>query len=221
MAILMFLLTSCHADLPQRAEPTANPFACQGRERPQATDEYRFTLDCSCINSVSSGPSWCGLTIGSSTLEDVQSVLGAEGVHDSQDDSWDFWQLEGKIDWNRAEACFVDEKLSALYVGVDLDLYRLTLEQIIAKYGTPERVTWGGSYQNRAFIWPEQGMLIFISVSGEHPGGSILLYSPIPSDALETSWLLTSLPDGPVGSPPDDVVTGPEYEMEDPWGIEH
>src|SRR5574341_1192468 len=88
------------------------------------------------------------------------------------------------------------------------------LDQIVETYGRPDRVTWGPDFNLRSLIWSEMGVLIFVPLSGRR-GGPILLFPPIPSDALEASWLMASLPEGLVGSPEEDEDFGPKLEMED------
>lgn len=199
------------------------PVCLSKRRTPDSLDEFgAFSPDCSCIISVKSGPSWQNLTIGESSLEDVQSILGVEGTQSPQDNSWNFRDAHEAVTWYKAEACFVEQKLAALYIARDPNIGTMDLDQILDQFGKPNRVTWGPDFNLRALIWPEQGMLVFVPLAGLK-GGPILLFSPMPSNVLETSWLIDSLPEGPIGSPAEDETYGENNEVltvEDPWGIE-
>jgi hypothetical protein len=219
--LILWLLSGCAPEFTPAAtnESISDPFACQTGAEPRPDAEFsHFSPDCSCVTSTSTGMTWHGLTVGQSTLEDVQSVLDAQGVQSSQDNGWQFDDIHEPRIWWDAEACFVEEKLSVLFIGVDLDLGRIGFDQLLEQYGDPDRVTWGTNYGNRVLIWSEKGLLVFVAAAGGTPG-SIVLFPPIPPESLETSWLMASLPDGPVGSPDaDDVILEGEWP-EDPWGI--
>lgn len=204
----------------EHIELTANPYTCQSSTEPRPDNDFgSFSPDCACVTSVTTGPSWRELTIGESTLDDVQAVLETEGTRSSLDNAWHFRDPHTPIIWFNAEACFVDERLSILLITIDPDTRNRDVDQLLEEYGPPNRVTWGPDFASRSLIWSERGLLIFVSAAGGR-GGSIVLYPPIPQDALQTSWLMASLPDGPIGSPVSDVTWGGDLTKEDPWGIE-
>jgi hypothetical protein len=182
-------------------QPTAtpNPYACQTGTTPRVESQDHdlhivgvLPLDCSCLTSVTRGLSWKGLTIGESTLADVQSVLETEGVQSPQDGAWWFEDLHEPRVWFNAEACFVDEKLSILYIGLDTT-DRMYLDEMFDEYGDPNRITWGQSYETEWYIWSEKGVAILVS-KGIGLGFSFFMFSPIPSEALEGSWVMATLP---------------------------
>ncbi len=177
------------------------------------------SLDCSRITSASPGPSWRGLTIGVSTFDDVRRGLApAEPWWDTQVGNLQFWNPTPSADeWSVVEACFVGNVLSALLISGGSEFARNSLDVWIAEYGRPDRVTWD-SYFSRSVIWAEAGILATIDVEFETTG-FVILFSPIPRDQLEESWLLNSLPSrgGPYAG--DEAPLPPELEVEDPWGF--
>lgn len=225
--LAVWILTACSTSATETGivtTPTENPFGCPNGVQPKSQSEWSyFSPDCSCVTSVSQGFSWHGLTIGKSELQDVRLALGVDGTQDLSDGGWIFQKLdifEESLPWRHAKACFVDDKLSILFTGGDENTFRKTPEQIVEQHGKPFRVTWGPDFRTRTLIWPEMGFAIFMDMSGQ-ASGEILLFPPMPSEALETSWLMMSLPTESVGSPPEDVDYGSIWETEDLWGIEH
>jgi len=137
---------------------------------------------------------WRNLTIGESSSNDVRSVPGV------------------------TNACYVDGKVSALYFNDD-PIYQKELREVVAQEGPPDLVTWGPDYSVRAVIWSNKGLLLFAKSNRSDRArmdGEVLVFSPIPVEALKSSWLIATLPDHMVGTPPEDVV----YPFdEDPWGF--
>lgn len=214
------LLAGCAASVPPTQQPTVTtppPSDCLG----QIDGRYGLdiSLRCSCFSSASPGASWMGLTIGESTLNEVQTELGEQGTPDSSGSKWHFEEHTGKSSrWYEADACFLDGRLSFLEIGLAREPERTVVSQIVEQYDYPDRVTWGTSYQDRALIWPDRGLLIF-SVSSDWMNGPIILFPPMPSDTLETSWLMASLPDEALGGiPPTDVAV--DTTTEDAYGLQ-
>jgi hypothetical protein len=219
--ILSLLLSSCslRAESTNLTEIDSSAEACSEGQPIKDSTFADLAPDCSCITSSEEGPRWRDLTIGKSSLDDVRLTLGEDGSQSPLDGGWQFMRLSDPVDWLQAEACFSQDRLSALYIAWDDKTRDLTLDQLIRKYGNPDRVTWGATYQSRALIWSERGLLISVMITGD-PEGQILLYPPFSSEALDDSWVLASLPDGPIGSPSDDVDFDFKLDLEDPWGIE-
>jgi hypothetical protein len=75
----------------------------------------------------------------------------------------------------------------------------MNLDQLVEKYGRPNRVTWGPNYAVRVAIWPEEGVFVTANVGSRLLDGDMLLFSPIPATALKSSWLMDSLPNHLLG----------------------
>jgi hypothetical protein len=198
MFLVVYALSGCVSPTPVASslggtEATTSPYACRGGTTQSANAASWLTFDCSCLTEVAHGMTSNNLTIGESTMADVQLRPGI------------------------TQACFVSGKLSTLYMKDDKSLLTMKLEQQVEKYGRPNRVTWGPNYAVRAVIWSEKGLLVTVNIGSHILDGEILVFSPIPASALETSWLMASLPNHLIGAPPEDVVYPTE---EDPWGIQ-
>jgi hypothetical protein len=148
-------------------------------------------------------------------------TLNLRQADHTEDGGWLFYETDLPTDWYKVKTCLVNNRLSILYIAdYGNELISTEFEALVQQYGKPDRVTWGPSYDTRALIWSEQGVLIFYNVVGDRPDGAVLLFSPIPAEYLDTSWLLASLPDGVVGEPPEDVSVAPEImELEDPLSM--
>ena len=187
-----------------------------------------FYLDCSAITSTKRGPSWRDLRIGVSTYEDVyesyshyfeRKIYAAHKF--ANHESGDVFAFT---------ACFTDGKLSALKVIVgatpDIPDY---ITDMVALYGEPDHITWGGGYYDRSLIWLSEGIYVDYIIDPEGKF-EVIYFSPIKKTKYEESWLFNSLHTegvtydelietiGP--GPHDDHLPSlpPEWEAENPWG---
>ncbi len=217
--------------------------ACSSNQVSAATPTPNFTippliprrLDCGAVPSVQEvegGPSWNGLTIGQSTRSEVEAVLSPA---QAEDNSWGYTEFkipegEEEIDaeeWFILVACFDGNILSMLniYPGEDSAYYFRPMDEWIDEKGSPDHVTWGDEATSRSLIWPEDGLLVVASDSGNRDTGirtpNFLLFPPIARDELETSWLMSALPDEQWPIPPDVAYFSPNLAtLEDPWEVE-
>jgi hypothetical protein len=177
-------------------------------------------LNCSIISASQPGLTWNQLTIGVSTFNEVEKILGYSIGWDTEQGNLMFTNsnLGPKADWDHLEACFVGDKLSAINIyGAGAFPRRLT--ELISKYGKPDRVTWSTDYYERSLVWGKEGLLVVFGVDIESLG-NVILFSPIQPCELKTSWVLTSLPSKGQEHTGDVGRLRAEKEVEDPWGIE-
>ena len=180
-------------------------------------------LNCALIKEVEPGPTWYGITIGKSTYQQFTNTLDSSSIW------WD--EREGNLyvenreitserNWAFLEACFIGSIVSA--INVIEGSFPLELEDFVAEYGPPDYVTWGNRYSERSLIWSEQGIFLVVGVEYEEKK-TIILFSPIPVEDLQSSWLIQSLPkEGKEYKVPEDINGShrlPSHlEVEDPWG---
>jgi hypothetical protein len=136
-----------------------------------------LVLDCSRVPYVTPGPSWRGLTIGVSTFDDVRRELApAEPWWDTQVGNLQFWNPTPSADeWSVIQTCFVGNVLSVLKISNSPEFSGRPLDEWVAEYGRPDRVTWS-SYFSRSVIWAEAGILATIDV--EFGTTSIVIFLP-------------------------------------------
>lgn len=166
-----------------------------------------FGLDCGYVtSSTKRGPTWNDITIGVSTYKDVQAQLAPAEEEGKTDRGVVLFLNHGEDrEWWFVEACFAEDKVSALniYESRVLNLY---LEEWRDLYGEPDSTTWADDYSARSVIWAEEGILVVIE---EYPYGSarnVIFFSPMPSQDLKMSWLFDALPSERLGHPPGLVL---------------
>ena len=183
-----------------------------------------YALNCALIKAAKPGPTWYGITIGKSTYQQFTKTVGSNSIW------WD--EREGNLyvenreitserNWAFFEACFIGNIVSA--INVIEGSFPLKLEDFVAEYGPPDHVTWSSRYGDRSLIWAEKGILIVVGVEAETKG-TMILFSPVPVERLQSSWLLLSLPkEGIEYVVPEDNISShrlPSHlEVEDPWGF--
>jgi hypothetical protein len=169
-----------------------------------------WTLDCSSVPSiVDEGHTWNGLTIGISTLEDVETQLApAKAEWQADRDGYLFRHLY-HLDLAFVEACFAENTLSALnIIGTRLGTLPRLLSEWFPEYGEPDLIAFADDYYARSVIWSEKGILVVADqfyedgVVREGTVRNVMFFSPIPTEDLLTSWLVIGLPSDP-GLPPD------------------
>ncbi len=180
--------------------------------------------NCALIDSpVIPGPSWRSLTIGISTYTDLLRELPSATV------GWNTYAGNLHLlnsertpgnpeDWVVVEACFTDAMVLSVLNTDDLD-WPSNVDEWVAEYGPPDRVTWTTQYLDRSLIWAEEGLLAVVDmIFGDT--FEVFLFSPISPHDLDSSWLMRSLPSEMPPSLGDEWELAPEQEVEDPWGIE-
>src|SRR5574337_27472 len=118
------------------------------------------SLECSRIQDIGLGPTWSELTIGKSTLEEVEERFApVQGTWDDVDGNYLFLNLDsktsGRESWRVAEVCFKDNVLNGLNI-YSFDVAGISLNDLLDEYGPPDAVTWGSDYYSRSLIWAEQ-----------------------------------------------------------------
>ena len=189
-------------------------------------EERKRPFHCYQITEVRPGPAWKELHIGVTTYQEVTEFLSPEEIlwyeligHLVIKDS-SFYSIKGE---SYIRACFVGDILSAMEL-YDLSILPTTLDELISAYGNPDRVTWDYFYHNRMLIWAEIGIAASVNLGTDEDEIEIFfMFSPIPLEELEGSWLMQSLPkEGIEYLEGDDNIDffrlPPELEVEDPWG---
>jgi hypothetical protein len=163
------------------------------------TDPYPFPNGLFCSDAeMGPGPTWRGITIGESTLQQLQALMvglsdnytftdrGPRGVIFSLFSRKE--ALEKHIPSNLV-ACIENEVVVALSANDVEETPSLFLDDLIAELGTPDAVTWGNSSTSRVVFWFEEG--IAVSVLIVEPFGAVIfpVYFPFqPVDGYESRW---------------------------------
>lgn len=191
-------------------------------DMPQIKTRFPEILECALVDEISVGPSWRNLSIGNSTLENIENELRPEfSTYDERTDKWIYsgGTVENQ-DFYIIEGCFVDNKLSALNI-MNSEIFRKTLEELELEYGIPSHVTWGPWYVSRTVIWSHKGVLAVVRIDTETTV-NIILFAPISQDDYEESWLAKALPSLRQEYTEDLHLRNrfpAEKEVEDPWGF--
>ena len=161
-----------------------------------------FPSDLYCENNVgvAPGPTWGEITIGQSHVQDLKHYVDTIESYDVnlQDANRIEFTLNGDL-FNesgipgRIFACLDPETqiVTALQVPVNRLFY---LQDLVARYGTPDIVTWGNSNISRTAFWFEEGIAastyILVQDDVVHYGEiGLLIYFPYQSDqGFETRW---------------------------------
>lgn len=152
------------------------------------------------------GPMWLGITIGQSTLEDVEQLLSTldyDYVFIGNDDyntrflNSEFIQHEPGIP-SAIRLCLVKNEVQVLAVSfnVDLSVPRPVLSDLVAQFGEPDTVTWTENPATRVVFWFEQGMAFEVAVLPNKPSyqptfGRVVteIYFPYQEiDGYESRW---------------------------------
>lgn len=223
IAGLSALLSACGA---LKATPYPTPGILYYGSTPTVPEsDLPGSLDCSRVpgGDIRRGPTWREIRIGVSTLDDMQAQLAIREMY------WHYPRGHLKIksqapsedsEWFSLQTCFAqDGTLSALNIR-NRDIFRM-LDDWVTEYGPPDRVTWGADYYSRSLIWAEAGMLAVVDAEFQSTV-RLILFSPIPRDQLEDSWLMAGLPHWPDATPGGDLPSLPPEiaRKRDPWNIE-
>jgi len=204
--------------------------ACSLDNHATSTTEYTaqvmpHRLDCRYVPDVALGPTWNELTIGLSTLQDVDSALSpVQGIWHEHGQYWEYLKPvsdAAQSEWYLVVACLKEDQLSALQIFPMINSgFPGTLDEWLVAYDKPDRVTWGDHLDSRSLIWAEDGLLVVVYYAATKQRietSSIILFSPIQQNELENSWLLNSLPTKQWDYAVPTVLGD---KGEDPWGIE-
>lgn len=123
------------------------------------------------------GLSWRGLTIGKSTLNDLNELYGVIATRVDPDYKGAFADIYGIALTGTAsikrklsgavEACVVNWKIAALAISTvsDAELSDFVPDWI-TRFGIPDIVRWsvGGSWRYRDLVWPQQGLGLHVDL---------------------------------------------------------
>jgi len=103
------------------------------------------------------------ITVGETTRREVESMFSELGYSGKRTRPL----LIGPVSYYTSDAglgyvqvCYWMGRVSAVWTDGDSWILPETLDEMIAAYGYPARVTWTSSYDSRTIIWPEAGILI-------------------------------------------------------------
>lgn len=171
-------------------------------------------LACPANMIVSAGPTWREITIGLSTLQDVENLYGVRAVPEEPHYSGDFGRsfnisLTAEAAQERKisaiiDFCVVDGKVAAFTVPLAYDdtLPTSQIDSWLSRYGRPELVTWvatGNTWEYRTLIWPGEGIALDVNVSlvEQEPHlawvGSITFFPYAQGDNYLGQWPYTGL----------------------------
>jgi hypothetical protein len=129
------------------------------------------------------GPTWSGITIGQSTLTDVENLLSTlsdEYVFIDDDDfntRFVIWGLGQAVDIPFAvRLCLKENKIQALSLTYDASVShsRPYLSDLVAQLGEPNAITWADNPASRVVFWFEEGFAAEVTVLPNEPS-----YQPI------------------------------------------
>lgn len=152
-----------------------------------------FPLQCPETLRISDGPTWRTITIGESSLEDVENVYGIRFTMEDQppwvtDEFVPTFSVlltsEGAERWKlpqSAHLCMIDGTIMALTLslGADSEFPDAGIREWLNLYGEPELVTWpatGNDWCWREVVWPQEGLAISVDVSSvlDHPEAALV-----------------------------------------------
>jgi hypothetical protein len=190
------------------AEPSRTPTPTFGPPPPTATPtlipptntrSLFPNLDCQDIEAPYEGPTWNGITIGSSTIGDLRDVIRelSPNYREYIDPSLGVSQflLRGAV--AKAEgvpaqiyACVrpEDEIITGMYVPTPFEFYNIHIRDLVAKYGAPDLVLWDAILSARVLVWLTEGVAASVSVDESEqfvPYGSVIVMLYFPYQSLE------------------------------------
>jgi hypothetical protein len=125
------------------------------------------------------GPSWMGITIGQSTLADVERLLSTlsddyslidEDTNNIRFIIFELSQRESDIP-SAVRLCLVESVVVVLAATYNADLTAPTtkLSDLIVEFGEPDTITWTDSSATRVVFWFEQGFSAEVNVLPNDP----------------------------------------------------
>jgi hypothetical protein len=228
LALVAVFITFVSATLQSRltrrvSELRATPNITNWGGTPRSPEsEFPGILTCAQIPDVTGeGLSWRGLTIGRSTLADVQAEVDDHGIWDTKFGNFHFPAARDPEDnaLLGLETCFTGTVLKALNT-TSLAGFPPNLAEWVKVYGEPDLVTWDRDYFSRSLVWSSEGLLAVIYVPTEETL-NIVLFPPLSYRDPASSWLGEALPQtGPTSSEGIDLdPLPPDQDVEDPWGF--
>lgn len=178
-------------------------------------------ISCDKIHDAGKGPSWGDIQIGVTHYIDVLNLLDVNQV------SWDHIYGQVKIEYNVMDndrsttvplrTCFINDRI--IFISAyEFKKYPSSLHEMILLYDDPDLVEWCyDDFYCRLLVWAEEGIMVDVDIETED-FYQIALFSPIPENELENSWIVAELwyPDlvDYEGEVPEWLL------IKDPWGFE-
>lgn len=128
----------------------------------------------------SNGPSWLGITIGLSSLEDVEQLISTFGDDEYvfiDDDNYDIRFVASNLIRDESQfpssvrLCLERNVIQVLAVGYSNGLLapRPNLSDFMAQFGTPDAITWTDNPASRIAFWFEHGIAAEVTVISNNP----------------------------------------------------
>jgi hypothetical protein len=163
-------------------------------------------LDCHDIEAPYEGPTWNGITIGSSAISDLRRYVSELSPNYSENSVASLQITEFTVRFAVAEsegipgliyACVNpdDERIIAIYFTTRFE--QIHLQDLVAKYGVPDLVLWDELLDSRVVGWLTEGIAASVSVDESEqfvPFGTItrMVYFPFQSlEGYEARWPYT------------------------------
>jgi hypothetical protein len=162
------------------------------------------------------GPTWHGLTIGSSTTEQVVSQLGSPSrIEDEGDDIVYFYQ--GKLEW--AAHRIVMSRNIVKMIEEDMSVYfpeETRLTRFIDQYGIPDYVTWSREDPSlRIAIFTQAGVVVEATANPLSETQVTRAFYTLPQSLTQIQSQFANVVSFTDPFPSSDVL-----EPENPWALE-
>jgi hypothetical protein len=155
-----------------------------------------------CPNVVAGkGATWQGITIGESTLDDVYVLMEALSdnyiIRERADESVLFDHKSYREAYendipSQTIFCTQDDVITAIEYKPGIALGnppKLFLDDLVAKYGVPDAVTWANSSTSRVVFWFEEGIVASVTVTETYGSVFNVIYMPYqPVEGYESRW---------------------------------
>lgn len=188
------LFVGGHGSATRTLQPTQDPF-----------DPRLFPRDLICdeIEQVGLGPTWLGITVGQTSMENAITIITQH--YEKTNLTFD----DGILQFNKGESetgsnlpdsiqmCFRDGVVAVLRLSI-LDFDSLpTLAEFIGEFGFPDLITWSLSNPevSRVAFWFEKGIAADFSIIPDAGLGTITVlvyFSYQSAEDFETEWPYTS-----------------------------
>ena len=188
------------------------------------TSSIGLGLSCPIDMPLAIGTTWRGITIGESSLIDLNDLYGVIASHVGPSQPLTEYADVYEISLTRevaqsrriaqgAKTCLINNKIAALYlsVGFDSELPDTDYESWKNKYGEPNIVTWStsGDWYRRTVIWNSPGVIVDVDIIGsvdEIPAAQVngvVFFLPLNGDDLASVWPYNQLDvEQPTSDPP-------------------
>lgn len=165
---------------------------------------------------IKSGPTWRNITVGQSTLFDIEQLFGIRftNVITFQPERVYRNRFYVRLLDERAykeelptyvEVCLIEGKIATIHLAPDADSGTLSgpLSEWVQLYGLPKYVTWDATGNNlrwRTVVWPDKGIILHVDVSPTINDPTIALVTSVTfapfatSDNFLSKWPYSNLP---------------------------